>query len=309
VTVTNEDLVKLHERGELSGSRFANSQVSNSVYHAGPGVSSTQLATFSRSPQEYYWRYIERNPMSTNDDMILGSMVHCLILEPEVFDSQFAEINRSTNAGKEEYQNFISANPEGALVKRKGDFHKAHAIAAAVKGDSFASIFLTGGSPEVSYYATDPNSGLLIRCRVDYVCKPMQTSGGKEVQYIADIKTISSLDRIERQLADFRRDASAAMYCDIVKSVTGRRVNYIHVYVTTKEPFEVAVCQLASEPMNDDNLTPLQLGRRKYRIGLERLKWCMDNDIWPSARGFDWMEKKPFIESIDLPRWEYAKER
>ena len=54
-------------------------------------------------------------------------------------------------------------------------------------------------------------------------------------------------------------------------------------------PYAVA-CYVASEAM-------LEVGRAKYRAALELLKWCKDNDCYPSY------QPGGEIEEIDLPRW------
>jgi exodeoxyribonuclease VIII len=52
--------------------------------------------------------------------MKLGSAVHCMLLRPEMFNNDFAvapEINKRTNAGKEEWSNFVLQNVSKTVIE------------------------------------------------------------------------------------------------------------------------------------------------------------------------------------------------
>uniref|UniRef100_UPI00111B3DA5 RecE family exodeoxyribonuclease n=1 Tax=Salmonella enterica TaxID=28901 RepID=UPI00111B3DA5 len=79
--------------------------IPNEAYHAGPGVSKSQLDDIADTPAIYLWR--KNAPVDTEKTKSLdtGTAFHCRVLEPEEFSKRFIiapEFNRRTSAGKEE---------------------------------------------------------------------------------------------------------------------------------------------------------------------------------------------------------------
>ncbi|EDQ2533461.1 exonuclease VIII [Salmonella enterica subsp. enterica] len=84
--------------------------IPNEAYHAGPGVSKSQLDDIADTPAIYLWR--KNAPVDTEKTKTLdtGTAFHCRILEPEEFSKRFIiapEFNRRTSAGKEEEKTFL----------------------------------------------------------------------------------------------------------------------------------------------------------------------------------------------------------
>ncbi|ENI5821930.1 PD-(D/E)XK nuclease-like domain-containing protein, partial [Salmonella enterica] len=78
--------------------------IPNEAYHAGPGVSKSQLDDIADTPAIYLWR--KNAPVDTEKTKSLdtGTAFHCRVLEPEEFSKRFIiapEFNRRTSAGKE----------------------------------------------------------------------------------------------------------------------------------------------------------------------------------------------------------------
>ncbi|EBY1954847.1 exonuclease VIII, partial [Salmonella enterica subsp. enterica serovar Sandiego] len=84
--------------------------IPNEAYHAGPGVSKSQLDDIADTPAIYLWR--KNAPVDTEKTKSLdtGTAFHCRVLEPEEFSKRFIiapEFNRRTSAGKEEEKAFL----------------------------------------------------------------------------------------------------------------------------------------------------------------------------------------------------------
>ncbi len=80
-------------------------------------LSFSSIKQFIRSPQHYI-QYLTQERKQT-DAMLLGSVVHNLILQPEKFNDNFAvepEFNKRTNQGKEDYQKFLDTMTEKKLT-------------------------------------------------------------------------------------------------------------------------------------------------------------------------------------------------
>jgi len=92
-------------------------------------LSFSSLKEFAKSPK-HYMDYISKPKTPPTDAMKLGSAVHCMILTPELFNDQFAvapEINKRTNAGKEEWALFASQN-EGKDILANDDYEHARRL-------------------------------------------------------------------------------------------------------------------------------------------------------------------------------------
>ena len=81
----------------------------NAEYHADLShVSNSMLKVFAESPQKYYQMFVAKTmpkPEQT-PSLLLGSVVHCLFLEPEKFGAEYAvapAVDRRTKVGKETF--------------------------------------------------------------------------------------------------------------------------------------------------------------------------------------------------------------
>ena len=81
-------------------------------------LSYSSIKEFAKSPR-HYLDYINKQRTAPTDAMKLGSMVHCMILQPHLFNEQFVvapEVNKRTNAGKEEWATFCSQHADKTVV-------------------------------------------------------------------------------------------------------------------------------------------------------------------------------------------------
>ena len=89
--------------------------LSNEEYHAGPGVSKSQLDQIAESPATYIWAKnapVDEEKLKAFD---MGSAIHCLLLEPDEFKDRFIiapPFNRRTNTGKAEEAEFLASCAE-----------------------------------------------------------------------------------------------------------------------------------------------------------------------------------------------------
>lgn len=70
------------------------SQIQTMSYFNLPGISNSSLSTFNYDPSLYYKMYITKEiGKKESDAMTLGSLIHCLILEPEKLDELYVISN------------------------------------------------------------------------------------------------------------------------------------------------------------------------------------------------------------------------
>lgn len=260
--------------------------ISSEDYHAGDGVSSSQLKAVGDSLADYLWP--KRRETSA---MALGTAAHLAILEPDVFEKSVVvrpKSDRRTKEGKAEYQAFLDQHEKGletgALIELTQDV-RDHALSLrdAVMGHPIAAQLFTDGRPEVSGYWVDEATGILCKCRPDWL-----RDDGMEVS----LKTA-------RDASDkgFQRDAhaygyhlSTAYYRDglDILGVTTQPTAFVIVETDDPRPERVRVMIM------DDHF--VELGRQKYRAALDRL-------ATHRAEPGQWAGYPLEITTLDAPKW------
>jgi len=237
--------------------------ISNEKYHSGDGVSKTMLDRFSKSPAHYLYHMSHKS--ESTEAMRIGTSAHTLILEPEKFDDEIAVlpdgIDRRTKIGKAAYAEFQEVS-DGKLIIKADDFDNIQRMRDAVMAHPSASQLLTGGIAEQSAYWIDEETGLLCRCRPDY----MKGSA------IIDLKTTTDASPREfgRSAAKFRYDVQGAYYLDGYNAAGGNVTAFAFAVVEKSPPYNVEVYTMEDEHF--------QAGRWKYRQNLADLKQAIDSD-------------------------------
>ncbi|EJJ3226224.1 PD-(D/E)XK nuclease-like domain-containing protein, partial [Salmonella enterica] len=146
--------------------------IPNEAYHAGPGVSKSQLDDIADTPAIYLWR--KNAPVDTEKTKTLdtGTAFHCRILEPEEFSKRFIiapEFNRRTSAGKEEEKTFLEECARtGRTVLTAEEGRKIELMYQSVMALPLGQWLVeSAGYAESSVYWEDPETGILCRCRPD----------------------------------------------------------------------------------------------------------------------------------------------
>lgn len=229
------------EDGVLTAHPVGLVEQTNEAYHAGPGISKSHLdAIASGSPRHYWHRYInpDREPRQPTSAMIMGSAVHAAILEPDLFPSEVIEspgFDRRTKNGKAEYEAFQQAN-KGRIVLDPEDYATCLAMRDAVHRHPVAAGLLQGGKAEQSFYAIDPDSGELIKCRTDY----MHDSGAM----IVDLKTTedASPGGFGKSAANFRYPVQTAWYNRVLDCAFGEHPeNWVFLAVEKQPPYAIGI--------------------------------------------------------------------
>lgn len=253
----------------------------NADYHARhDAISKTGLDLIARSPAHF--RYAPtREPTRA---MTIGSATHAAILEPDVYASQWVTVpvdDRRTSVWKEAVK---ARGEEFTLTQSEAD--RIAGMQAAVRAnDAMRERFDAAGEAEVSIFVKDPETGLLVRVRLDWL-----THDGRSV----DLKTAAdaSDDAFGKSIINYRYHVQQALYSDAYQWETGERL----------QSFEFAVVEsdmphctsLVSLP--DDAVA---YGRMLYRRDLRRYADCIARDEWPGLHG------EPHV--IALPGWFVAQ--
>ncbi|MFY3535548.1 PD-(D/E)XK nuclease-like domain-containing protein [Achromobacter denitrificans] len=274
------------------------------AYHGGAGISKTGLDHVARSPATFYALHLDpaRPPEKERAGQLEGQLAHCAILEPAEFDKRYAVLpadapRRPTeaqwNAKKPspesveamEWWRAWSESSAGRTIITHAQRETALRQAESVRRLPDVAEALDAGRPEVSAYWIDPDTGVLCRCRPDWV-----HPAGDNGVILLDVKTYSDASPAEfaRQIARKRYHVQDAFYSDGFARASGLEVlAFVFVAVETEWPYA------ASAVMLDDQ--GLDAGRALYRQDLETYARCLAANDWPGY--------STAIETVSLPAW------
>ncbi len=243
----------------------------------------SSLKNYSKTPAHYL--EAQNNPTQTTPAMLVGSAVHCLVLDgPAVFSGCYAvapECDKRTKAGKELFAEFVAAS-EGKEILTPDQDKQVQAMAATVLNHPTARKILTLCTrTELSVTWWDDKNGLGCKGRID-AYNP--TNG-----LLVDLKTTddASPTAFARTCAKYQYHGQAAFYLDGMLSAGAYATQFLFVVVEKAPPFAVAV-YVADESM-------IEAGRLLVSEYLCKHAECLATDTWP---GYD-IE----VQTITLPPW------
>lgn len=248
--------------------------LSDDAYRALPGLSATSMKWLLRSPAYYRQRLAHRVERSEFD---LGHAVHSRVLgtgaETVLIPEELLAANgaASTKASKE----FIEAARAAGQVPVKADtFATVTAIAEAVLRHAKARPLLErDGDPEVSIFADDPESGVPLRGRIDWLTT---LADGRSLNVDLKTTTDARTHNIVRTVETYGYDIQSEAYRHLLR-LTGHDPAPTHlIFVEVDPPHEVHVVQLAHEDW-------INGGSRKMRRAIDVYARCAAAGLWPGA--------------------------
>lgn len=184
------------------------------------------------------------------------------------------------------------ANNSARQVLSEEDWTHLHGMRDAVMAHPAASKLLRmPGEAERSYYAIDPKTGMLLRCRPDY-----DTDAG----ILVDLKSTddASPEGFARSIAKWRYHVQDPFYvdtCNLAIDQAGldmrKKRMMVFIAVEKKPPYAVGVYKLDAESV--------EIGRLEYRSDVDKLAHAIETNEWP-AYGDD-------VQPITLPAWKKSQ--
>lgn len=263
--------------------------MSNEDYHRAAGISKSGLDVFgAKNPALYKWRYLDDNEGETTRPMVIGSATHTRVLEPTLYPKHYVVdpgFNRRTKQGKLDAEAFEKDHP-GAVILTPSESEIVEGIADSLNNHPTAKHILSKGEAEVSYFAKDPDTGVIIKARPDW----------ETGDILWDLKTCqdASLDEFSKTIFHRRYYLQAAMYVHVVnlaqmeKFNAGRIQNFGFIAVEKKPPYQVALYVV------DDDI--IFYGLQEFREEIAAYQECLKSGRWP---GYN--DDK--ITEIELPPW------
>lgn len=252
------------------------------AYVALPGLNWSLLKSMQESP--LHFRYAAENPRADTDAMLLGRVTHTAVLEPAELLDRYAIWDGKSRAGNAWIAHCDAAEAAGLEVCRRRDIDQAIQIAQAVYNHPVASnLLLSPGEAEGSIQWVDKVTGMLCKCRTDWLSPVLQ----------ADLKTTQSVGYYQyaAQIINLGYHGQAAHYSAGVEALTGNRPPFLHIAVESNPPHDVAVFVF------DDDV--MDLGRELRHALMRRVELCRESGEWP-GRSAD-------LQTMSPPRWAHTK--
>lgn len=174
--------------------------LSEHLYHADPALSHGGMVDLLIHPLQY-WENGPLNPhreFKETDAMLFGKRCHQLLLEPDNFFKEYAvQGGKDFNAKKR----FITRN----------DFRNISDSVDMIKSVPSAYEYFTNGYAEVSIIWDDPETGIRLRARIDW----LRSFGGIDYKRAKNIEN----NPLGWTISDFGYDIQAALYVDGIKEI------------------------------------------------------------------------------------------
>lgn len=280
------------------------SGITNDEYHDGPGISKSGLDLIHDQSALHYWsKYLDpsREPRKETPALKLGSALHTAILEPDEFDARYVVVPEDAprrpsitqvNAKKPSddtlyaigwWSDFDAAH-EDATILSASENDMVCKVAANARSHPLAKNILSVGAAEQSVFWTDTETGVLCKCRPDWLIDPNPNYAILDLKSAAD----ASPDGFMRAAFNYGYHRAAAWYLDGVEAATGNKPDaFMFLAVEKEAPYAVAY-YYADEAM-------IELGRRDCRAALRTYAECMSSGKWPGYADR--------LLPLGLPRW------
>jgi hypothetical protein len=221
--------------------------------------------------------------------MMLGTMAHVAVLEPNKLDTAFVEKPEGkegdfrTKEGKE-----WKAKMGNTPILDADEARAVRGIRDSIAAHSAAKELLAECDTEVALFG-EHRTGLWIKGRVDALKVESDMNS-----VIVDVKTTSAgadYGTFSRQAASLNYHVSAAWYCHLAGLNGLPPARFYWIAVEVAPPFAVAVYEIHPDA--------LDLGVGMMNDALELIAQCEDAGVWPGYA--------PEVQCLNLPSWVYGR--
>jgi hypothetical protein len=259
--------------------------VNATEYHAIEALSASGCKTLLRSPALYRWQ--RDNPTPSTPAMRLGTLTHCLVLEPSEYASRYlvrpAGIDGRTKDGKAALE-ALRAEAGSRELLDPDDFDTARWMAdSALEVLADTGLALSDCERSILWTLAHDDGEVPCKARIDAV-----VSDG-----ILDLKTTSGDlddDTLAKTIANYQYHLQAPHYLDAATQDFLPCSRFLFLFVRSAAPFEARIVELDHEA--------LEAGLRLRDQAVAVYADCLASGTWPGPG-----PGAPAISTISLPAW------
>jgi hypothetical protein len=259
-------------------------------YLAIEAVSSGGCADFVKSPATYHAKHVARTLTEPQSEgMLLGSAIHCAVLEADVFRDRYA-IGPCNDKRTTTWKRWAETQGDHLTLLSASQGETIDACTKALRLHDQAAELLWGwpGVAEMSGLWTDDETGLPCKLRFDRVLRERLT--------VVELKSSRSADpdTVVRTAVSLGYHRRAAWYVNGHHQIYGTMPNaMLFVTVATEIPPSILEDRV-NVWMLDPNLE--ELGNRDIRSALDGIAAARASGIWRAEWSRD-------VNTIECPRW------
>jgi len=266
-------------------------------YFWGKGLSNSGLGKVNKSIDHYFYdEYVE------TASTILGSAIHCYILEPDRFDDRYAvapKLDRRTKDGKEGWKAFEEslkgARKDGRDKKpiTNDDMGTIVNMRKSVMNHPLAGGLFKNGIAEETIVWNNKETGALLKGKTDWRMP--------EEKVVVDLKSTKdgSPYSLARSMFSYRYHVQNAIYLDGVKEITGEDdYRFLFVFVEKFPPYAISVIELDSDAYT--------IGQRAYINDIQKVMIWLELATKRLEEGEDTSLSYGYSDNvivIDTPKW------
>lgn len=248
--------------------------------------SSTGRRLLELAPAEWRWEQDNPEARKPTEAMEFGSAVHTEILG---VGDPIVVVDAEDWKRKADQTTRAEIRAAGGIPLLPKQLERVHAMRDAVRNDPVAGPLFAAGTPELSAFSRDPQTGVMLRGRIDWL---RELGGGRRVAI--DLKTDESsapLD-FEGAVGKWGYHIQQPWYEDVFEGAGLPLSAWLWAVVAKRPPHLVTVCELPPRAID--------LGRSIKRRAIDTYAQCANADEWPGHA--------PVIHQIDLPYWTYKQQ-
>lgn len=255
-------------------------------------LSYSSLKAFRKSPKHYI-NYLEQ-PFIDTPATLLGKVVDCLALTPELFEKRFLEYVkpdlRSTK-GKEENEKMLSYATANKLTLVSPDDVKTAKICveSLLSTKTSADLLKAKKRAQIKLSWRNKENNLPLLGYADF------ESFMWDELFVVDLKTASDADPDIWQRDFFKYDYTiqAGAYLDGYHKQFYKFPYFVFLVVETKEPFNVSVNFVDSKMV--------EFCKQEFYGTLKAFRYCMDNNLF--KQGYEFRTQTMDYFSIQKPAY------
>lgn len=269
-------------------------ELHNEAYHGSEGVSHSGLGAIDESPASY--REWKLNPPEETKALRDGKRFHTCLLEPDLFSKMYRVKPEREKRSKEDKAWWVEFEKElaesGQVLATQEEMDLCFRMQDSLLKNQLVRRALIGAK-EVSAWAQEPNTGVLVKARTDII---------NAAGVIVDLKTTDdcSEEEFARSVAKYKYHRQNIFHMNVINMalekcgplmVEGKEVKQV------RDPIILAVEK--RPPFNWEmyvmHIDDLQVGFDEYVKALEVYAACLKTDTWPTRGGV--------IKELRLPKY------
>lgn len=173
---------------------------------------------------------------------------------------------------------------DGKTILKKTEWEQVSGMAKALlREEALRELLLPGGGErEVSLFAQDPATGVLMKCRIDWCTTRSEDDTSLDLKSFADRD--SSVDRmVNKAIQNYHYVQQAVYYTNIRRLAGHGETSWCNAFVSSESPYEVRLRRISPEheywPRTEEKISKLLRMYAHYRDTFGTRPWAYHQEF------------------------------